>query len=831
MATTTTVSVNELVSVQNIIYIKPTRLFIRVKDVRPSTKLYVFFNREEVTQYCAQVTFDPLVVRPAYYDTELPPISESELGDYGVLQSTDAGQVDIVFDIPGGTFTTGDKDILVTDTNILSQLDIVNNTYGSASATFHTKGTTQIFQRTTTNTTTYVVPRPVLRDPLGQSFFTFGEKGGIYLTSIGVFFQAKDTTIPVRCEIRKMVNGVPDKLDQTNPDLVATLSPSQVSISDTALVETKFTFPAPVYLPENGEYAFVLFTSSQNYAVWTSRMGERSVETGSVVNQQPYVGSLFKSENNITWTAEQFEDVKFTIYKAQFDTSAAAVVNMGTTIPSRYLSSKAFTTTNGSNLVHVTFPFKHGLQASDYIGISADTAGTYNGIAAASFNGQRLVTEIVDDYTLYFQALGNATSSGSIITGGCIQNLAVINGGSGYTSKPTITIGSSTGTTAIVEADDITMFNGSITSVAIKTANKGSGYTDAAPSVLVSGGGGSGAIILTEVEPKVTVTTNIRTSKLVPQFKYSLTDGTDIQGTMALKDTDYVSMNAVTVQLNHTLNLPAEALLVSPKNEEIRLSSNRSTNLQLSLTSTNPNLSPVVDLRKTPAFQAYTYGLSDISEYEDINSTANYGTVSAIAVTTAGSGYTTATVSFLPAENEVSTSYTMPTATATITSGAISAINVTTAGSGLTQPPLVIISGTGFSIPATATASLTTFNSELNTLGTAKTRYLTKKIRLAMPSTDVRLYSTIYSTPQTSIEVYIRTSLSTDSTKHDDNLWTMLKCDALRNKSKADGELYEYEFYSSGLDAFDTYDLKFVYRSSNPAKTPYVKRYRMIAVA
>ena len=37
-----------------------------------------------------------------------------------------------------------------------------------------------------------------------------------------------------------------------------------------------------------------------------------------IVSQQPYMGSLFKSQNGSTWTPAQFEDLKFNLYKAQF---------------------------------------------------------------------------------------------------------------------------------------------------------------------------------------------------------------------------------------------------------------------------------------------------------------------------------------------------------------------------------------------------------------------------------------------------------------------------------------------------------------------------------
>ena len=54
-------------------------------------------------------------------------------------------------------------------------------------------------------------------------------------------------------------------------------------------------------------------------------MGERTVNAAtlpdaeSVIVTKQYVGgSLFKSQNGTIWTASQFEDIKFDLYKADF---------------------------------------------------------------------------------------------------------------------------------------------------------------------------------------------------------------------------------------------------------------------------------------------------------------------------------------------------------------------------------------------------------------------------------------------------------------------------------------------------------------------------------
>jgi hypothetical protein len=49
-----------------------------------------------------------------------------------------------------------------------------------------------------------------------------------------------------------------------------------------------------------------------------SRIGEQDLITQTFISNQPYLGSLFKSQNASTWEASQWEDLKFTLYRADF---------------------------------------------------------------------------------------------------------------------------------------------------------------------------------------------------------------------------------------------------------------------------------------------------------------------------------------------------------------------------------------------------------------------------------------------------------------------------------------------------------------------------------
>ena len=159
-------------------------------------------------------------------------------------------------------------------------------------------------------------------DPLAQSFIV-EEEGGMFLTGVDIFFNSKDTNIPVSMQIRAMDNGYPSKTILPFSDV--TLTPDQVEISETASLPTRFTFQAPVYIKASIEYCFVLLSDSNEYTVWISRMGDVDVTGNRTISEQPYAGVLFKSQNASTWTADQYSDAKFTVYRAEFTQTTGTV--------------------------------------------------------------------------------------------------------------------------------------------------------------------------------------------------------------------------------------------------------------------------------------------------------------------------------------------------------------------------------------------------------------------------------------------------------------------------------------------------------------------------
>jgi len=153
-------------------------------------------------------------------------------------------------------------------------------------------------------------------DPLAQSFLV-EDSTGVFLTSCDVFFRSKDDNdVPLVFQLRSMKNGFPTQHILPFSEIV--LSPDEIQISADGSVATTITFKAPVYCEPGQEYAIALASNSTKYSVYISRIGENDLLSQTYISNQPYLGSLFKSQNASTWEPSQWEDLKFTLYRADF---------------------------------------------------------------------------------------------------------------------------------------------------------------------------------------------------------------------------------------------------------------------------------------------------------------------------------------------------------------------------------------------------------------------------------------------------------------------------------------------------------------------------------
>ena len=406
---TTIVSQGDRIVEVNFVPFMRTRLVhFSATRMKPATQVYAFFDGVAVADYVneAQPGYTPLVG----VNTQVAHPSGA-----GALTTDANGAVTGSFLVPNNSttnFTAGTKEFKLTSSS--ANNDALMHT--SAFADYTAAGLIETREEVMLSTRTPRLQRNSVSsgvvswsDPLAQSVLL--DKSA-FITSIDIYFTAKDAAIPVQMQIRRMVNGFPTQ--EVLPFSDVTINPGSVNIDGTA---TAFTFESPVFLQDSIEYAFVLLANSNNYTVRYAEIGGEDA-SGNRISQQPYNGVLFMSQNASTWTADQNKDLTFVMKRAKFDISATRTcVLRNDVLPSRQLVSNPLTTVVSTASANNTFTVAHrdhGMKAADTVTFANFTAT--NGYTAAELNiTHTIVTATRDTYTIQVLAAAhtNAITAGN----------------------------------------------------------------------------------------------------------------------------------------------------------------------------------------------------------------------------------------------------------------------------------------------------------------------------------------------------------------------------------------------------------------------------------
>ena len=296
-------------------------------------------------------------------------------------------------------------------------------------------------------------------DPLAQSFLV-EEDGGIFLTKCDIFFRSiDDMDIPVTLQIRTMNTGIPTQIIVPNSEVV--LDPGDVNVSSDGSVATTFQFKSPIYLEGNNtDYCVCLLSNSTKYSVYISRMGETDLISDVFISNpnKQYMGSLFKSQNGSTWEPSQWEDLKYTLYRADFIESGSVDFYN----PELSEGNKKVATLMPNSLSFNSRKIRVGLSrevvdtyenGSTFTQDSTNATGNLIGVASKA-TGDLIITNIGIGYTpssgqFVFNDVSLSTISGSgrgasadiTVENGSITNATIVDGGSGYQIGDVLSIG------------------------------------------------------------------------------------------------------------------------------------------------------------------------------------------------------------------------------------------------------------------------------------------------------------------------------------------------------------------------------------------------------
>lgn len=416
---------DRLLQSTSIPYMRSIKVSFLGEGFRPSTKVYPFFDGIDVGDWCRAETFsrtsdNPQTVGNVENSSLSHPDGSSDL-------ITDAnGKVEGSFFIPSTSnfrFLTGTKTFTLLDITDPTNPDAATS-YGSqiftSAGLLETRQkdvlSTRILEvdsttKTTTSTNRRIIsstpnrgnPKP---DPLAQSFNVTTDNG-IFVTKVDIYFATKDANnFPVWLQIRQMDNGYP--ASDILPGSTVFKYPSEITISDDATVATTFEFDEPVFLSPGKAYSIVLLSDVPSYNVYISRVGEFVLgTTDAKIVKQPFLGSLFKSQDNQTWTPSQWEDLKMQIYSAKFSSTSGVVELTNTAVPQILLTNDPLSVDSADATITVYQP-SHGFTVGDTVNISGAT--DFAGISAASINGDRTIT-VVDATGYQFEADSASTSA------------------------------------------------------------------------------------------------------------------------------------------------------------------------------------------------------------------------------------------------------------------------------------------------------------------------------------------------------------------------------------------------------------------------------------
>ena len=467
-------------------------------------------------------------------------------------------------------------------------------------------------------------------DPLAQTFLV-SESGGCFLTKLDLYFSAKDNTLPVWVEVRNVVNGYP------GPKLLPfgrkVLNSSEVNVdADTGTSATTFTFDSPVYLQEGIEYCFVTMTNSLDYKIWISQMGETDVSgSNRIISGQAHLGSLFKSQNNRTWDAVQSQDKKFTLYKAQFDSptfetkSDDAIVatggvstvslsndNIGTavtkeegdsTVYVQKLLANPIVITNGDTTIKVRHR-DHGMYSTSnnvtITGVSSGISTTLDGAITATGTSLTLTssTNFPSSGTAFVK-VNNEIISGTI-SGTTISSLTRGIGdsdGAAHSDDDTVEL-------YMINSVPLTEINKTHTSLANIEMDSYTFECSTTPSVTGTSGlaevGGTSAYASENYRFEVmkTMLSTLELGGTLINSKVRSTTATSPSGTETSFTTD-TAAKAKPFALDENFQFETSRMVCSAINETNELSGEKSFFINLDMSTTNPNVSPVIDLGRS----------------------------------------------------------------------------------------------------------------------------------------------------------------------------------------------------------------------------------------
>ena len=322
-------------------YVQSREVKVLVVGLRPNTRHYFYFEEADVNAH----VYPGGVISTAVSSggTEYNVADVEIAGTLGTAVRTDSeGTLSAVFVIPAGTFFVGENTLEIADVSQYISISSAKTSYTKAvyraynfsigKSELSTITRTVDFD-TTSSSSTSITSRRIQRergpDPIAQTFVVRASQTSgatvAFVSNLDLYFNRKSATTGITVDIREVVNGYPSST--ILPFGRKHLRSSQVNVSADGATATTVTFKNPVKLQVEKEYCFVVIPdqNSPDYLIYTSKVGANDLASGSAITNDWGDGVLFTSTNDSAWKSYQDEDIKFTLKRYQFQSTAGYV--------------------------------------------------------------------------------------------------------------------------------------------------------------------------------------------------------------------------------------------------------------------------------------------------------------------------------------------------------------------------------------------------------------------------------------------------------------------------------------------------------------------------
>ena len=484
---------------------------------------------------------------------------------------------------------------------------------------------------------------PALSSPLAQTFTVEAdpesEITGRFLTSVDVYFAAKDDTLPVTLEIRNVSNGYP--ANKMLPFSRVVKNTGDVNVSDTAATATTFTFSELVFVEIETEYAIILKSATPDYDVWTTKVGDIDIGGTRTISKQPHIGVLFKSQASNTLVPAPMEDLKFAVKTAKFDTTAAGLVTLTNDDVSAATLGRDSIIMDETTVLKIKHPDHHMYATTNNVTIDGVVSGastTLNGAMTAAATTLTLTsgTSFDDTSGKYSKTASNLyyiKIDDEIMTYTTISTNAVSGLSRGVNS--TTTASHADGATVyLYQANKIPFTEINKTHTALANIEIDSYTVTLTTTPVTDGSGGTtefGGNSVTATENAMmdymqTIISVLEFENTAIGSKAITTSATSPGGTQTSFTSGRNNKTAVpdvSFPLNDNYRFDFPHMIASTINETNELSSLKSYQTELTLTSKTPSLSPILDLDRSSVITV-SNRLNNIDSSSDVYPTSEY---------------------------------------------------------------------------------------------------------------------------------------------------------------------------------------------------------------